>query len=149
MNIEKNLMEKVKQAIEDSKVLKELQEEYDVYPLLSWNETDVKEKLQKNSYMVEQFRILSIKEKAILQQIQDIMEEYIGNLYDELKNGDLKLSKQEIEKYYIPRDKKVVKYKELIMKQSLRAEFFESLYEAFHRQGWLLKQWVDTNRGGF
>lgn len=133
--------------IQEDKILKELQLEFDVFPLLTINEFLLKEQIEKNPFYQEQFRLLFLKEKGKLMRIEVMRDEYIGQLYDDLKyRSDLSLTKTEIEKYYIPKDSKVIKLKKLHLKIQIRMEFFEAIWDAFKTQSWLIKQYIEVNK---
>jgi hypothetical protein len=139
--------QKVDSDINEDVILCALQKEYDVFGLLDYNEFNIKERIEKNPFLTEQFRLLLIKEKSNLMRLQNITDEYIGTLYDNLKHHNtISLGKVEIEKYYLPKDPKVIELKRLLIKQSIRVDFFEAVFEAFKTQGWLMKQWLVNNK---
>jgi len=110
---------------------------------LDWNEYNLKEKLEKNPYQYQQFRMIWLSEKHKLQKIELLMDEYIGKLYNELRyNGDKSLTKVEIEKYYLPVDEKVKKFRRLYMSQSIRTEVYEHICNTFKMQGMSLTAYV-------
>jgi len=142
-----DLDNKIFTDIQEDQILKELQLEYDVYELLTIDEFKIKEQIEKNPFYMEQFRLLYLKEKGKLLRIEIMRDEYIGKLYDDLRfHNDKSITKTEIERYYIPKDEKVVKLKKLHMKTQIRMEFFEAVYEAFKTQSWLLKQHIEVNK---
>ena len=133
--------------IQEDTILKELQIEYDVFELITINEFKLKEQIEKNPFYQEQFRLLYLKEKGKLMRIETLRDEHIGKLYDDLKyRSDLSLTKTEIEKYYIPKDEGVIKWKKLHLKTQIRMEFFEAIWDAFKSQSWLIKQWIEVNK---
>lgn len=133
--------------IQQNEILKELQLEYDVFDLITTNEFKIKEQIQKNPFYQEQFRLLYLAERGRLMHLELLRDEYIGKLYDDLKHrNDVSLSKVEIEKYYIPKDEKVIKFKKLQLKIETRMYFFEAVWESFKQQGWQLKMWIEVNK---
>lgn len=143
------LLNKIKSEIDENKVLEELSKEYDVSELLSYNEFNVGEKLQSNAFYQEQFRLLYISEKQKLTRIQDKFNEMAGQKFDYYKYQDARdLTKTEIEKYYLPSDKELIKYKKLIELQNTRVEFFSALAEAFKSQGFNMRVFVDNLKIG-
>lgn len=144
-----SLLNKIKSEIDENKILEELSKEYDVSELLSYNEFNVGEKLQSNAFYQEQFRLLYISEKQKLTRIQDKFNEMAGQKFDYYKYQDARdLTKTEIEKYYLPSDKELIKYKKLIELQNTRVEFFSALAEAFKSQGFNMRVFVDNLKIG-
>ena len=141
------LESKIFTDIQKDKILKELQLEFDVFDLITPNEFKLKEQIEKNPFYQEQFRLLYLAEQGKLMRIEIMRDEYIGKLYDELKyKSDMSLTKTEIEKYYIPKDSKVIKLRKLELKTDIRMKFFEAVWEAFKTQSWLFKQYIEVNK---
>jgi len=129
-------------VIEDDVIIEVMKNHPDLYNHLTYNEYDIKEKLENNAFYYEQWRILWLQEKHKLKRIEILKDEYIGKLYSDLKYGDLKLSKVEIEKYMIPKDEKAIKYQKLYMRQEIRTETFEYISNAFKQQGFNISTYV-------
>lgn len=133
--------------IQEDSILKDLQLEYDVLPLLEINEFKLKEQIEMNPFYQEQWRLLYLKEKGKLMRIEVNRDEYIGNLYDELKyKSDISLTATEIKTYYIPKDKTVIKWKKLHLITQIRMEFFEAVWDAFKAQQWQIKNYIEVNK---
>lgn len=147
-NLEKDLLDKIKQDIDENNILSKLVNEYDIYPLLEFNELNIKEKIQNNAYYAEQFQMLRIKELQRLKILENMLDRRMAEVYNKYKEENVKLSKVEIEKYYIPLDKKVQEIQEAIFKQELIFGFFDACYEAFKRQGWSMNQFIKSGIGG-
>ena len=132
------------QLIEEDEVCNEIMRQHDtLFDDLIWDEFNVKEHLEKNPYHYQQYRMLWLIEKNRLHRIETLMEEYIGKLYDEMKyNGDKKLTKTEIERYYIPKDEKVKKFRKLHARQSLRTEVYEYIADSFKQQSFQMNSYV-------
>lgn len=109
---------------------------------LQWNEFDLKEKMEKNPFHYQQYRMLWLAEKHKARKIQMLMDEYIGVLYDSLKYGEKKLGKVEIERYYITKDPKAIKFNKAYMRQLIRAEVYEQIAIAFKNQGFAMNAYV-------
>jgi len=143
------LLEKIKSEINENKILEELTKEYDITDMLNYNEFNVNEKLQTNSYYQEQFRLLYIAEKQKLQRLENKFNELAGKKFDYYKYKDARdLTKTEIEKYYLPADKELIKYKKLIELQNTKVEFFSALSEAFKSQGFNMKSFIEVLKIG-
>jgi hypothetical protein len=136
-------MENQEISVIENNIIREVLDQFPtLYDDLNFNEYDIKEKLEKNAYLYEQFRVLWLQEKNKLRRIEILRDEYIGKLYQELKNGDRKLTKTEIERYFIPSDEKAIKYEKLYMKQKIRTETFEALVESFKTQSWNMSTFI-------
>jgi len=127
----------------ENEVIKEVLNDFpSLYDDLDFNEYTIKDKLEKNAYLYEQFRILWLQEKNKLKRIELLKDKYIGDLYQKLKNGDRKLSKVEIERYYIPSNEKAIKFEKLYMRQKTRVETFEALADAFKQQSYNMSTYI-------
>lgn len=128
---------------EDDICLEVMKQHLDLWDDLQWDEFDLKEKLEKNPYQYQQYRMLWLAEKHKARKIEILMDEYIGKLYDELKyGGEKKLSKTEIERYYIPKDTKAIKFMKAHMRQLIRAEVYESIATSFKNQAFEMNSYV-------
>ena len=139
-----DLIEQVDIELSEDEIIVQIMKEYPMlYDMLEYNEYTVKDKLEKNAYWFQQFRLLMIKEKHRLKRIEILKDEYIGNLYHELRfENDIKLGKIEVEKYYIPKDEKAIKFMKLYMRQEVRVETFETIYKAFDKQGYAMANFI-------
>jgi hypothetical protein len=114
-----------------------------IYNDLLYDEYNIKEKLEKNPYQYQQFRMLWLSEKHKLRKIEILRDEYVGKLYDRLRyEGSKTLSKVEIERYYIPIDPKVMEFNRLYMKQEMRVDVYGYIAEAFKTQGFTMATYV-------
>jgi hypothetical protein len=128
---------------EDEICLEVMRQHLDLWDHLQWDEFNLKERLEKNPYHYQQYRMLWLAQKHKLRKVEILMDEYIGNLYDTLKYaGDKTLSKVEIEKYYLPKEKKVIKFKRAYMRQSIRTEIYEHISISFKNQGFEMNSYV-------
>lgn len=147
---DKELMSKVHDDINENRILAKLQQEYDVFNLLSYNEYDVNEKVQYNPFHTEQFRLLARDEKSKLSEIYNELEAKRSEIYRYYKEeSQLSLNKTEIEKYYLPGNEEIQELKKKITEQETRVEFFEAVYDAFKSQAWLMKQFLQNLREGY
>lgn len=134
---------KLNSYINEDEIIKKIQLDFpSLYDDLEYNEYTIKEKLEKNPYLYQQFRLLTIKEKHRLKRIEIIMDEYIGKLYDSLRYGEKALTKVEIEKYYIPKDENVIKFKKMYMRQYIIADTYETITDAFKQQNFGMNVYV-------
>ncbi len=144
MSNEYKNIDKLIEDVNEDEIIKELISQYpDLWDDLDYNEYTIANKIQHNPFMTEQWRLLLIKEKHKLHRIEILKDEYQGNLYHQLRfENDIKLGKQEVERYYLPKDEKLIKFFKLELKQQIRVEFYDSVYESFRNQGWLMKQFL-------
>ena len=145
----KEIQERLIIEINEDEIIKEIMLLYpEIYDLLEYNEFTIKDRLEKNPYYYQQFRLLWIKEKAKLHHIELKMNKYIGELYDELRfENEIKLGKIEVEKYMIPKDDKFIWYKQLYNRQEKRVETYEAIKEAFKQQGFQMGHFVKVIQG--
>ena len=129
-------------VVEDDIIKQVMEEHPTLYDDLNYNEYTIKEKLEKQPYYYQQYRLLYIKEKGHLERVKQLRDKYIGELYEELKYGDRKLTKTEIERYFIPKDQKAIKFEKLYMKQKIRVETFEAITKAFEQQGYAMANFI-------
>ena len=138
--LDEQLLEKIQQDIEQNDILRSLYEEYKVQDLLKYNEYNLSNKISDNPFISEQFRLLYLKEAQNYKRVEMLYDELVGKKYDHYKYENEKtLTKIEIEKYYLPKDEKIKEMKNLLYKQELRMDFFESVWKALDKQAWLMK----------
>jgi len=138
--LDEQLLEKIQQDIEQNDILRSLYEEYKVQDLLKYNEYNLSNKISDNPFISEQFRLLYLKEAQNYKRVEMLYDELVGKKYDHYKYENEKtLTKTEIEKYYLPKDEKIKEMKNLLYKQELRMDFFESVWKALDKQAWLMK----------
>jgi len=138
--LDEQLLEKIQQDIDQNDILKSLYDDYKVEDLLTYNEYNLSDKIANNTFISEQFRLLYLKEKQNYNRVEILYEDLLGRKYDHYKyNSEKTLTKTEIEKYYIPKDEKIKDLKNLLHKQELRMNFFESVWKALDKQAWLMK----------
>lgn len=138
-------MEKEKQEILDK-----LMEDHPILDLVQFNDLNVQEKIQENTFMVVKYKDLWQREKAALDELYDKYDLLIGRRYDYYKfEIDKELTKVEIEKYYLPKDNKIRRMKNIIRRQEIIVGFYEICFKAFEKQQWNLKVFYDSLKGGF
>ena len=121
---EQTYKEKIDDKVNEDGIIKNIMLEHpDLFEMMDFNEYDIKGKLEKNAWWYQQFRLLTIQEKRKLNRIVTLKDEYIGELYHQLRfENDIQLGKIETEKYFIPKDKKAIHFMTLVMKQSITTE---------------------------
>jgi hypothetical protein len=130
--------------IDEDEICREVMLEHlSLWDDLDWNEYNLKEKLEKNPYHYQQFRLLWLGQKNKLRKIEMLRDEYVGKLYDKLKyEGDKTLTKTEIEKYYLPKDPQVMKFNRLCLRQEIRTGVYEEIANTFKMQGFAMGNYV-------
>ena len=138
------LKEKLELVINENDIIKEIVTEYDMlYDMLNYDEYSIKERLEKNPYWYQQFRLLWIKEKAKLLTIKDLADAYTGRLYHRLRfENTIALGKIEAEKYYIPKDDQYREFQKRVRNQEIRVETFDAIKDAFKQQGFSMNTFV-------
>lgn len=137
-------------SAEEEKIINELREEHPIDEMVKFSDLDLQEKLSDNPYLIVKYRELYYKELAELDRLDDLMEKLAGERYNFYRfEDDREWTKPEIEKYCIPSDKKIQQMKKIMRKQKIRVRFFETAYKAFEQQGWRMKSFIDTLRGGY
>jgi len=129
-------------VIEDDIIREVMLDHPTLYDQLNYNEYDIKDKLEVNAFLYQQWRILWIQEKHKLKRIEILKDEYIGKLYSDLKWGDIKMTKTEIERYMIPKDQKAIKFEKLYMRQRIRTETFEAVTDSFKQQNFTMGNYI-------
>lgn len=142
-------LEKLRADIDSDAIMSKLEEEYNVYKILDFNEHNIKDRLERNAFHMKDFRLKYLIEMGKYEQIKDRLEKVTGEKYIALKEGEVKLTKTEIEKYYLPKDEEILKLKALLRKQELRAEYFQAVWAAFDKTGWNMKLYAEIGKGGY
>lgn len=134
----------------EEEILIELHAEHPIDELIKFSEMDIQEKLQQNSFMVVKYKELYHKELANLDKLEMLMEKLIGERYKYYRfEDDRGFTKPEIERYCLPSDEKIVKMKKIINRQMVRVRFFDACWRGFDKQGWSMKSFIDTLKGGY
>jgi hypothetical protein len=135
--------------IDVDKILNKLREDYPIEEEIKFCEFDLQDKLKDNSFKVIRYRDIYDKERAKLEYIEELMDKLIGERYDYYRfDYDKALDKTEIKNYYIPKDEKVLRMKKIIRKQKIKVDFFDMCIKALQTQGWNMKHFWETVKGG-
>ncbi len=128
-------------AVDKDKIIEDLLKEYPIYDLVAFDELNISQKLQDNPYQVITFQEQLIKERVRYDELEELQEKLVGELYHKYRfQSEEELSNKEIEKYYIPKDPKYLKMKEILRKQKIRIGFFELCVKGLDRQYWSMKE---------
>lgn len=133
----------------ENEILNKLLKEYDIESEVEFNEFNLAEKIQNNSFILMKYNHKLIEEKSILEKLKDILEKKVGERYHYYRfNFDEELTKSEIEKYYLPKDDELKKIKKLINEQKIRVDFFETATKAIESQKWNMKNFIESLKNG-
>ncbi len=145
----KAVIEKIREELNEDKLFGKLEEQYNVYDLLTFNEFNLKDRLERNAFHAKDFKLKFLQEMAKVEQIRDRLDKVTGEKYIALKEGAVSLTKTEIEKYYLPKDEEILQLKGLLRKQEIRAKYFEAVSKAFETCGWNMKSYIENSKGGY
>jgi hypothetical protein len=130
-------------------ILEALKEEHPIEEMIGFSEIDISEKLQKNDMMVVKYKELYYNELNTLEILERKMEALKGLRFKHYRfNDDHEWKPNEIEKYCLPSDEKIIKMKKLMAKQQIKVRFFEMCWKAFDKQGWSMKTYSDREKMG-
>jgi len=148
-NETKDMLNKLREELNSDTIFKKLEEEYNVYDLLTFNEFNINERLERLAFHMKDFRLKFLQEQGKLSAVQDRLDKLIGDKYVALKSGEVTLSKTEIERYYLPKDADIMNLKALVRKQEMRTEYFQAVWAAMDKLQWNMKLYCDNSKGGF
>jgi len=145
----KAVLNKIREELNEDSIFKKLEEEYNVYDLLTFNEFNIQERLQRLSFHMKDFRLKFLQEQSKLSTVEDRLAQMIGDKYISLKDGAVTLTKTEIERYYLPKDPDLIKLKGLVRKQEMRVKYFETIWQAMDKLQWNMKLFCENGKGGY
>lgn len=132
---------------EVNKILEDLQQQYPIMEQVSFDEFSILEKQSRQPFLLMEYQGLLDREKYILDELREMLDALVGKQYDYYKfQYDKELLKPEIEKYYLPNDKKIRKLKNIIRKQEVRVGFFEACVKGMSQLGWAIKNYIDAHK---
>ena len=141
--LDDQLVDKIRKDIQKHEFLFELSQDYQIEELTTFNEFNLGDKLKQQLFVSEQFRLLYLSEKHDLLKIENLFAKVQGEKYDHYKHEyEKNLTKTEIEKYYLPKDEKILKLKVILDKQAIRCDFFESMWKLIDGMAWKMKLFV-------
>lgn len=133
---------------EEDKIINKLKEEYPIEDLVSFNETDIHEKLKSNAFDILKYKDLYNKELAILEDLKIKYEKLLGKKYEHYRFNDEKgWTKPEIENYALHADSKIIHMKRIIWKQQICVRFFETCWKGLEKMQWNMKTFQDVMKG--
>jgi len=145
----KAVLNKVREELNSDNIFKKLEEDYNVYDLLTFNEFNIQDRLERLSFHMKDFRLKYLQEQSKLSTVEDHLNKVVGDKYISLKEGAVTLTKTEIERYYLPKDADIMKLKGLVRKQEMRVEYFLAVWTAMDKIQWNMKLYCDNSKGGY
>jgi len=134
---------------ERERILKDLMEEHPILEIVSFNELDLQEKLKENTFLTLKYQDLYNMERMIYEEMEEKLEMLMGKRYDHFRfEQDKALTKTEIEKYYLPKDKYIKKMRKVMRSQMVRVEFFEMCFKGLKDVKWNMKEFGQNERRG-
>jgi hypothetical protein len=132
-------------AEERNKVFEELQIEFPLQQFLEYNELDIHEKIPLITMKSMEYQDLLNKEQSILDKIMEQRARVCGDLYNHYRfEVDKKLDKFEIEKYYLPKEPKLLAFDKILRKQKWKVEYFTICVKALEKMSWGVKDFLKT-----
>lgn len=143
------MSEKTEKALREE-ILEDLYAEFPIDEMVRFSELDLQEKLQENPFWIVKFRDLYNKAQAEYEYLESLYDKLIGERYDYYRfESERELDKYEIKNYYLPKDKKILQMKSILARQKVRVDFYKMCLQGMEQQGWRMKSFIDTLRGGF
>jgi len=143
------VLNKVREELNSDSIFRKLEEDYNVYDLLTFNEFNIQDRLERLSFHMKDFRLKYLQEQSKLSTVEDHLNKVVGDKYISLKEGAVTLTKTEIERYYLPKDADIMKLKGLVRKQEMRVEYFLAVWTAMDKIQWNMKLYCDNSKGGY
>jgi hypothetical protein len=145
----KAVLTKIREELNEDSIFSKMEADYNVYDLLTFNEFNIQDRLERLSFHMKDFRLKFLQEQGKLNAVEDRLAQVVGDKYIALKNGEVALTKTEIERYYLPKDVEVMKLRALVRKQELRTKYFEAVWQAMDKLQWNMKLYCDNGKGGY
>lgn len=145
----KAVLTKIREELNEDTIFSKMETDYNVYDLLTFNEFNIQERLERLSFHMKDFRLKFLQETAKLNQVEDHLNKVTADKYIALKEGAVTLTKTEIEKYYLAKDTELLHLRGLVRKQELRTKYFEAVWQAMDKLQWNMKLYCDNGKGGY
>jgi hypothetical protein len=133
----------------DEDIIEELRQSFHIEDEVQFNEFNLMEKLQMNGSLLLKYKNLYNEAKIRLDNMMNVRDRIVGSRYDFYKfESDKNLSKTEIEKYYLPKDEKILESDKLMKAQEIRVMFFEMCVKVLEKTSYNMKTFSDNLRSG-
>lgn len=128
-------------------LLQELERDWKIVDIVSFNELNLSEKLNIWPYELVRFNDQLLREKAKLNEVEELKDRVYGKEYDQLRfHSDKSLTKQEIEQYYLPSNPDVIKVNRAVKKQEMVVDYFESCVKLLNGMVWNAKLFMEDRK---
>jgi deoxyadenosine/deoxycytidine kinase len=128
-------------------VINKLHEEHPVLEDVKFNESNLFEKMNINPWKVAYYKDLYERSLKEYERISDLLNKLIGIRYDHYKfNSEKMLNQREIERYYLTKDKKILKMRKIFRRKEIETKFFETCVRAYELQGWKMKEFWERKQ---
>jgi len=96
-------------------IFAQLYADHPIDEMVKFSDLDLQEKLQENPFWIVKFRDLFNKAQAEYAHLEVLMDKLAGERYDHYRfESEREIDKFEIKNYYLPKDKKIVKMKNIM-----------------------------------
>jgi hypothetical protein len=142
-----------------NRIYEYLLEKHNIEEILTWNEFNLQEKLERQAFLEVQWREKYISANKKLEDFKRRKIEIEGEIFMEVRfphlvdnnknkyaNVGAGIDKKEFEKYILPQDERIKKINKEIELQEIITDFYLTVYESLKRNAWNMKNWVDINR---
>jgi hypothetical protein len=86
---------------------------------------------------------------AEYEHMEILYDKLAGERYDWYRfESERELDKTEIKNYYLPKDKKIIKMKNIMARQKVKVDFYKMCLQGMEQQGWRMKSYLDSLRSG-
>jgi len=145
----KKLIKDIKDtANEQGSLLAELKAKYPITDFVSYDEFNLQDRLSILPMKIVEYQEYHIKEKAMLEALEDQRVDIAGQLYEHYRfSANEKLDKYEIKEYYIPRHPSIQSMDKIIRRQRITVEYMEGCLKALDKMSWGIKDFIKTARG--
>jgi hypothetical protein len=128
-------------------LLTDLQEKWPITDVVQFDDFNLADKLQNLPYQLMRFNEQYIKAKARMDELIDIKNRVTGKKYDILRfHNDKALTNKEIEQYYLPMDKDIIRVNNAIAKQEVIVNYFEVCVKSLDKLQWNIKLYMEDRK---
>ena len=81
----KAVLTKIREELNSDTIFSKLEEQYNVYDLLTFNEFNIQDRLERLSFHMKDFRLKFLQEQSKLNAVQDRLDKEIGDKSNKVK----------------------------------------------------------------
>ena len=132
----------------DKEIFNKLKADHPIDEMVKFNELTISDEIQKNDGLCVKYRDLYHRALGESDKLSDLYDKLAGKRYKHYRfEADEGWTKVEIEKYCLPQDVKIMKFKKIIRRQQIKVRFFEMCWKAFEGRKWSMKMFMETLKG--